>query len=305
VSRRARYTFATILALVLVGLISASASAWHPPTTEAEAHRRAVADARRRAESIRVPPGATEVAKLPGRLGFGKAVVPESSRWIDIPTRWRSREPMAKVIAYFRSHRPRGSSIKDEGAQIFRGRPIEHGLELTWDQNGWQAESRNAFVRIVPDGSGSAFRIDTVASWKHPDPSADIVPTTGFLKIELDREEGNERTRQVAELTDRATIASIASIAATINEAPFFGPHTKVCPEPRYTADLWLTFRDSPDGKEVAGVRQELPPCAYSLEPEVEGKFSHDRTGGQALLEAVEPLLPAPERVGKDEEFRP
>jgi hypothetical protein len=301
-SGRARFALATALAVALIGLAAASASAWHPPTTESEAHRRAAADARRRAESIRLPPGAREVAGLPGRLGLGKPPVAESNRWIDISTRWRSRAPMAKVIAFFRSHHPRGTSIEDEGAQIFRGRPIEHGLELTWDQNGWQAESRYAFVRIVPDGRGTAFRIDTVASWKRPDPSADIVPTTSFLKIELDREEENGRTRQVAEVTDRATIASIA---AAVNEAPFFGPHTKICPEPRYTADLWLTFRNSPEGKEIASVRQELPPCAYSLEPEVERKFSHDRTGGQALLEAVEPLLPAPEQVGKDEEFRP
>lgn len=249
-----------------------------------------------------MPHGATEVTTLPGRAGLGKPVVPESSRWIEISTRWRSREPMAKVIAHFRSHRPRGTSVEDEGAQIFRGKPVEHGLELIWDQNGWEAESRYAFVRIVPDGRGSAFRIDTVASWKRPDPSADVVPTTGFLKIELDREEGSERTRQVAEINDRATIAAIA---ATINEAPFFGPHTKLCPEPDYTADLWLTFRSTPKGKKIASVRQELPPCAYSLEPEVEGKFSHDRTGGQALLEAVEPLLPAPERIGKGEEFVP
>lgn len=301
-SGRARLAVAAILALALAGLVAASASAWHPPTTEAEAHRRASADARRRAESIRVPPGAVAATKLPSRLGLSKPVVPESNRWIDISTRWRSPEPMAKTIAYFRAHRPRGTSVEDEGAQIFRGRPIEHGFELTWDQNGWQAESRYAFLRVVPDGRGSAFRIDTVASWKRPDPSADIVPTTGFLKIELNREEGGERTRQLVEVTDRATIAAIA---ATINEAPFFGPHTKLCPEPDGTADLWLTFRNSSAGKEVASVRQELPPCAYSLEPEVENKFSHDRTGGQALLEAVEPLLPAPERVGREEEFIP
>jgi hypothetical protein len=299
---RGRAAFAATLALALVGLAVGSASAWHPPTTEAEAHRRAAADAQRRAASIQVPPGAKGVPRLPSRLGLGKPVVPESNRWIDVSTRWRSREPMAKVFAYFRSHRPKGTSVEDEGAQIFRGRPIEHGLELTWQQNGWQAESRQAFVRVVADGGGSAFRIDTVASWKRPDPSADIVPTTNFLKIELDREEGRERTRQVADITDRATIAAIA---ATVNAAPFFGPHTKICPEPDYTADLWLTFRSGPGGKQIATVRQELPPCAYSLEPEVEGKFSHDRTGGQALVEAVEPLLPAPEKVGKEEEFRP
>jgi hypothetical protein len=302
VSVRARSAFAATLALALVGLVAASASAWHPPTTETEAHRRAAADTRRREESIQVPPGAREVTKLPGRLGLGKPVLRQSNRWIDISTRWRSREPMAKVIAFFRSHHPKGTSVEDEGAQIFRGRPIEHALELTWGQNGWQAESRHAFVRVVPDGRGSAFRVDTVASWKRPDPSADIVPTTGFLKIELDREKGNERTRQVTELTDRATIARVA---ATVNAAPFFGPHTKVCPEPDYTADLWLTFRSAPKGKKIATVRQELPPCAYSLEPEVEHKFSHDRTGGQALVEAVEPLLPAPKEVGKDEPFVP
>jgi hypothetical protein len=301
-SVRARSTVAATLLLALVGLSAASASAWHPPMTEAEAHRRAFGDARRRAESIPVPPGAKEEIRLPGRLGLGKPVVPASNRWVDISTRWRSRAPMAKVIAFFRSHRPRGASIEDEGAQIFRGRPIEHGLELTWDQNGWQAESRYAFLRVVPDGHGSAFRIDTVASWKRPDPSADIVPTTGFLKIELDREEGGERTRQVAEITDRPTIAAIA---ATINAAPFFGPHTKTCPERDGTADLWLTFSSKSGGTEIASVRQELPPCAYSLEPEVEGKFSHDRTGGQALVEAVEPLLPTPQRVRDDEEFRP
>ncbi len=301
-SHRARTAVTATLTVALLGLAAASASAWHPPRTGAEAHLRAAADARRRAESISVPAGAEEVTRLPSRLGLGKRVVPESHRWIDISTRWRSSEPIARVIAYFRSHHPRGSSIEDEGAQIFRGRPIEHGLELIWDQNGWQAESRYAFVRVVPAGRGSAFRIDTVASWKRPDPSADVVPTTTFLKVELDREDRGERTRQVAEVTDRATIAAVA---ATINEAPFFGPHTKICPEPEYTADLWLSFRGSPDGKEVASVRQELPPCAYSLEPEVEGNFSHDRTGGQALLEAVEPLLPAPERVDQDEEFRP
>jgi hypothetical protein len=301
-SSRARLVVAAFLALALAALAATSASAWRPPTTESEARHRADADARRRAGSIRVPQGAVEAIKLPSRLGLGKPVVPQSSRWIDLPTRWRSPQSMAEVIAFFRSHRPRGTSVEDEGAQIFRGRPIEHGLELIWNQNGWQAESRYAFVRVVPDGRGSAFRIDTVASWKRPDPSADIVPPTGFLKIELNREEDGERTRQLTEVTDRPTIAAIA---ATINEAPFFGPHTKLCPEPDGTADLWLTFRGSPGGKEVASVRQELPPCAYSLEPEVEGKLSHDRTGGQALLEAVEPLLPAPERVGKDGEFLP
>lgn len=301
-SVRARAAFVATLVLALVGLVAASASAWHPPTTEAEAHRRAAADAHRRAEAISVPSGAREVTRLPSRLGLGKPVLRESNRWIDISTRWRSREPMAKVLAWFRAHHPRGTSVEDEGAQIFRGRPIEHGLELTWNQNGWQAESRHAFVRVAPDGSGSAFRIDTVASWKRPDPSADIVPTTGFLKIELDREEGGKRTRQVAEITDRATIAAVAAV---INDAPFFGPHTKICPEPDYTADLWLTFRSAPKGKKIATVRQKLPPCAYSLEPEVEDKFSHDRTGGQALVEAVEPLLPAPVQVGKDEPFVP
>jgi hypothetical protein len=209
---------------------------------------------------------------------------------------------MAKVLAYFRAHRPRGTSVEDEGAQIYRGKPIEHGLELSWDQFPWQAENRYAFVRVVPDGRGTAFRIDTVASWKRPDPSADIVPTTGFLKIELNREEGEKRTRQRAEITDRSTIAAIAAL---INEAPFFGPHSKLCPEPDGTGDLWLTFRAAPKGKEIASVRQELPPCAYTLEPEVEGKFSHDRIGSQALVEAVEPLLPAPEPVGRDEEFIP
>jgi hypothetical protein len=301
-SGRARAVLAATLVLALVGLAAASASAWHPPTTEAEARRRAGADARRRAEAIRVPPGSREVARLPGRLGLGKPVVPERSRWIDLATRWRSPLPMARVLAYFRSHRPRGSAVEDEGAQIFRGRPIEHGLELTWGEDGWEAESRYAFVRVVPDGRGSAFRIDTVASWEHPDPSADVVPTTGYLKIELNREEGDERTRRLAEITDRATIASIA---ATINATPFFGPHTKLCPEPRYTSDLWLTFRTAPAGKEIASVRQELPPCAYGLDPEVEGKFSHERTGGQALVEAVEPLLPAPEKVREGEEFIP
>jgi hypothetical protein len=297
-SGRRRAALVATLVLGLAGLLAASASAWHPPTTEAEARRRAAADARRRADSISVPPAAKEVTRLPGRLGLGKAVVAESNRWIDISTRWRVDLPMAKVLAYFRTHRPRGASIFDEGAQIYRGKPLEHGLEVSWDQYPWQAESRYAFVRVVPAGRGSAFRIDTVASWKRPDPSADIVPTTAYLKIELNREEGDERMRQLAEITDRPTIAAIAAV---INEAPFFGPHSKLCPESDGTADLWLTFRNAPKGKEIASVRQELPPCAYTLEPEVEGKFSHDRIGSQALLEAVEPLLPAPERVGREE----
>jgi len=279
--------------LLVLAVAANTASAWHPPTTEAEARRRASNDADHRAALLIVPRGARQVARLPGRLGLGKPVVPTSNRWIDIASRWRSNWPMPKLIAYFRAHRPQGARVKDDGALIYRGRPIEHDLEVSWNQYEWWASDRYATIRIVPDGSGTAFRFDTVASWRRPEPSADIVPTTNFLKIELRRGEPT-KTVQVAEITDRATIAAVAE---TINSVPFYGPHTRpTCPE-NYEGDLWLTFRDAPKGKEVASVRQELPACSFSLEPEVEHKLSHPRFGGQALVEAVEPLLPAPEPV--------
>jgi hypothetical protein len=294
---RGRWSVAVVLAIAaslpVVALAAEPTSEWHPPTTEAEAQRRADNDAHHRAALVVMPPGAREVARLPGHLGLGKPVVPTSSRWIDLVSRWRIDWPVPKVIAYFRSHRPAGARVDDEGAQVYRGKAIEHGLEISWDQYEWWASERDAYLRLVPDGTGTAIRLDTVASWRRPEPSADIVPTTGFLKIELVRGEPT-KTRQIAEITDRATIATVA---ATINAAPFFGPHTKVtCPE-GYDGDLWLTFRAAPKGKRIASVRQELPSCAYSLEPEVENKLSHDRTEGQPLVELVETLLPPPEPV--------
>jgi hypothetical protein len=292
--RAAGLLLATGALLVLVALAAGPASAWHPAQTEAEAHRRARDDARHRAELLVVPPGAREVARLPGRLGLGKPPVRTSNRWVDIASRWRTNWPMAKVVAFLRTHKPKGAGIEDEGAQVYRGRTIEHELGLTWNQYEWWASERDAYVRVVPDGRGSALRFDTVASWRPVEPSADVIPTTGFLKIRLTHERP-ERTQQVAEITDRATIAAIAEL---INGLPFAGPHGKYCPETD-TGDLWLTFRTAPEGKEVAGVRQELPACGYTLEPEVERKLSHDRVDGQKLLEAVEPLLPAPEPGGR------
>ncbi len=293
-----RLTLALVVALALAGIGAGAASAWHPADTEAEGHERALADAQRREGLLRIPPGAKEVSTLPGRLGLGKPPVPTSSRWIDLASRWRSPQPMAKVIAYFQHHRPRGASIEDEGAQIYRGRAIEHDLLIGWYRSNYSAEERVAYLRIVPDGSGSAFRIDTVASWERADPSADVIPVTGFLKIEVTHDKP-EHTRQVAEITDRATIASVA---ATVNGLPFYGPKTKSCPETD-TGELYLTFRTAPKGKRVASVRQELPACGYGVEPEVGRKFSHERTEGQKLLEAVEPLLPAPEQIGEEEGF--
>lgn len=296
--RRARGSGIALAAgvlLALAALAAGTASAWHPPTTEAEAQRRATADARRRAALFALPAAAHAVTRLPAHLRLGKPPVPASNRWVDIASRWRFDWPMPKVVAYLRTHAPPGAEVEDEGAQVYRGKTIEHGLELSWDQNGWQAESRYAYLRVVPDGSGAALRIDTVASWKHPDLSADIIPATAFLKIELTKNRP-EKTRQVAEITDPTTISTVAG---EINELPFFGPRTKICPETD-TGELRMSFRAEPKGKQIADLRLELPACGYSIETEVENNFSHDRTEGQRLLEAVEPLLPASEPRGRD-----
>ncbi|MDX6480806.1 MAG: hypothetical protein QOG85_1316 [Gaiellaceae bacterium] len=249
-----------LVGLGLVALLAACGGAVHaiprgdahpsdaPPNVKAIATERehaALLKAERLLRRVELPPGAERLSRMPVDV-YGMTTselgISVTTMTADRHAFWRSRQSVASVMDFIKTHRVPRLAVQ------FGGGPFEDGSRYVgFEARGWSMQGQVS-VNAVRAGHWTYIRVDAGAPWFYPRSPSEALPA-GVREIDLS---GGGVSRHV---TDGALVARIVRWFGELTVAPP-GQAVAVSCGPSAPVDETFVFR-SKAGAELA--RADVP----------------------------------------------
>ncbi len=249
-------------------------------------------DTRARLEALRLPPGATRVAKAPqGRSGELKApfIAPETPNLIDDSAFWSVPGDPTEVLAWLKVHPSRSSKLKIESSSSDRDVTTSWSLGFDLPSIAGIADERALLVTAVTTAANeTALRVDAQSVWIEPRPSSERIPVASQL-LELSVGRAGAPPRELSIVDAKA----VRRIAAAINDLPVVQPGVTSCPARSLRPVIVrLVFRAARGASALAEVEQRMP--AGTCDPmrlDVHGERGLPLAESWRVMRSLRPLL--------------